>query len=345
MPLPFIIGGLAAVAGAAGVGAGIYGGMKMIEASDTIELAQSKQERAVKLFERRNAETITLMDQVGQKELEILKSFDKFSNLIEKIQGRPEFKVYSKNGVMLPKYEAKDLRDVSIGAGVILGGLAGAAAGYAGSSAAAGAIPAAVVALGTTASTGTAISTLSGAASTNAILAALGGGSLAAGGGGMALGAAVLGGATLGAGLLIGGIIFSVTGSQISDEADEAYSQALRTEREVNKIVGYLNELSTAARGFKDALDAVEKQYRKRLDKLNYIVDFCRKTNWSNFTEQEKEMTENTILLVGLLYKMCKVNLVIKSSQKDSLNTVNKSEINQVVSDAQKILGEVQYAA
>lgn len=51
-----------------------------------------------------------------------------------------------------------------------------------------------VVATFAVASTGTAISTLSGAAATNAILAALGGGSLASGGGGMAAGAMVLGG-------------------------------------------------------------------------------------------------------------------------------------------------------
>ncbi len=43
-----------------------------------------------------------------------------------------------------------------------------------------------------TASTGTAISSLSGAAATNAATAWLGGGALAAGGGGMAAGAAVL---------------------------------------------------------------------------------------------------------------------------------------------------------
>ena len=45
-----------------------------------------------------------------------------------------------------------------------------------------------------TASTGTAIASLSGAAATNASLAVLGGGAVSAGGGGMAVGAAVLGG-------------------------------------------------------------------------------------------------------------------------------------------------------
>ena len=64
-----------------------------------------------------------------------------------------------------------------------------------------------------TASTGTAISTLSGAAATNATLAWLGGGSLATGGGGVAVGATVLSGltitATAGVGIAALGIIAS----------------------------------------------------------------------------------------------------------------------------------------
>lgn len=48
-----------------------------------------------------------------------------------------------------------------------------------------------------TASTGTAISALSGAAATNATFAAIGGGSLATGGGGMILGATILTGGSI----------------------------------------------------------------------------------------------------------------------------------------------------
>ncbi len=125
------------------------------------------------------------MDDLGKLELEILNSFDEFSNTIEKIQNRPQFKEYNKDGVKLPEYDKEELKKVSVGAGVILGGLGGAAVGTAGGIAAAGATSSAVMLLGT-ASTGTAISSLSGVAATNAALAAIGGGSLAAGGGGMA---------------------------------------------------------------------------------------------------------------------------------------------------------------
>src|SRR5262249_3366345 len=54
-----------------------------------------------------------------------------------------------------------------------------------------------------TASTGTAISTLSGVAASNATLAWLGGGALAAGGGGVALGTLVLGGLVAGPAILV----------------------------------------------------------------------------------------------------------------------------------------------
>ena len=103
MPLPLIIGGIAAVAGVAGVGTGIHGGVKMKEASDTMKLAQSKQERAVTLFNSKNDETTALMDAIGTQELEILSTFENFSDIIEKIQGRPEFKAYKREGIDLPE--------------------------------------------------------------------------------------------------------------------------------------------------------------------------------------------------------------------------------------------------
>ena len=359
MPLPFIIGGIAAVAGAAGVGTGIHGGLKMKEANDTMKLAQTKQERAVALFNKRNDETLALMDDVGAQELKILSSFDDFSNIIEKIQGRPEFKKYEREGIDLPEYEAEELKKISAGAGLLLGGIGSATAGTAGGFAAAGATSAAVMALGT-ASTGTAISSLSGVAATNAALAALGGGSLAAGGGGMALGATVLSGATLGIGLLVGGIIFNATGSKLSDKADpnirmQAFIMFIETllnylneldKEKINSIIGntivhYFDELTCAANDFKEALTKVENIYRSYLDTLGYIVNFNEKTNWNDFTDKEKKVTENTVLLVGLLYTMCRVKLVLKQDNEE-LNKVNRQDIDNVVADTDVVLSDME---
>ena len=147
--------------------------------------AKALAEKCQKRFEDHNKSTTHAMDELGKLELTILESFEQFSDAIEKIQNRPNMKEIEIDGVKIPEYDPEKLKDVSVGAGVLLGGLGGAAAGTAGGFAAAGATTAAVMALGT-ASTGTAIASLSGAAATNAALAALGGGAIAAGGGGMA---------------------------------------------------------------------------------------------------------------------------------------------------------------
>ena len=337
MPLPFIIGGLAVAAGAAGIGTGVRGGMKMKEANDTMKSAQEKQQKAVARFEDYNQNATFAMDKLGKRELNILVSFEHFSDLIEKIQGRPEFKRYSKNGIDLPEYKAEELKKVSAGAGVLLGGISGAVAGTAGGFAAAGATTSAVMALGV-ASTGTAISSLSGVAATNATLAALGGGALSAGGGGMALGSAVLGGATLGVGLLIGGIIFNATGSKLADRADEAYSQACKTEGQIDRITWYLRQLREAAEKYQKTLMKVENQYQKRLEMLDHIMTFSEKTDWNDFSKTEQKMTENLVLLAGLLYKMCQVKLVLQTEEKDGLNSINKEEMDGVILNAEDIL-------
>ena len=44
-----------------------------------------------------------------------------------------------------------------------------------------------------------------------------------------------------------------------------------------------------------------------------------------DFTEQEKLLTQNSVLLVGLLYKMCQVKLV-KKTDNESREEVNKEE-------------------
>ncbi len=337
MPLPFILGGLAAVAGVAGVATGVNGAIKMKDANDTMKSAQYNHEKNIERFKEHNKMTTEKMDSLGKKELEILKSFERFSKAIEKIQNKPEFKAYKKESVEIPKYDAEELKEVSVGAGVLLGGIGGAAAGTAGGFAAAGATTAAVMALGT-ASTGTAIASLSGVAATNATLAALGGGAVAAGGGGMALGSAVLGAATLGVGFLVGGVIFNVTGSSISDKADEAWSQMKKAEKEIDKICTYLDELRDIAYQYMLSVEKVEKLYNYNLNRLENTL--MTKTNWNYFSDEEKLTTENTILLVGLLYNMCKVELVLKSNNENELNEINKVKIDEIIKGANDFIRE-----
>lgn len=340
MPLPLILGIVAGVGAVTGVGSGIHGAVKMKDANDTMKSAKSIMDESQKKFEKQNEATTLIMDELGQLELTILESFKKFSDVIEKIQNRPQMKEIEIDGVKIPEYNAEKLNEASIGAGVLLGGLGGAAAGTAGGFAAAGATTAAVMALGT-ASTGTAIASLSGAAATNATLAALGGGAIAAGGGGIALGTTMLGLSTAGIGLLVGGVIFNITGSKLSDKAETAYEQACIARREVNSICTYLVELEIAAEDFKEQLDKINDIYELYLNKLRTIITVDKKTDWHLFTPDDKRVTENTILLVSLLYKMCQVKLVLTSNTENGLNSVNNNAIESALSEAKKVYAKV----
>lgn len=340
MPLPIILGAGAAIAGTIGVGTALHGASKMKDASDTIEAAENRHKSNTAKFEMISEMTSKKMDELGTLELTILKEFDMFSNTIEKIQNRPQFQKYQRTDITLPKYDKEELEKVSIGAGVILGALGGAALGTAGGFAAAGATTSAVTTFGT-ASTGTVISALKGEAAKKAVLAALGGGSIKVGGGGIALGTKILSTTALGLGLMVGGILFSLKGESMSDKADATYEEMKKAEKTIETICTYLSELQGTAEEYIESLKQIKNLYYKWFAWLSFTVNQGNKTDWNLFTREEKIATENTVLLVGLLYKMCQVNIVEKAKNENEMNTINKVEIEKTMNHAKQIEKEL----
>ena len=47
------------------------------------------------------------------------------------------------------------------------------------------------------------------------------------------------------------------------------------------------------------------------------------KTDWNDYSHDERKLVENTVLLVGVLFEMCKVKLVIEKSGASEINEVN----------------------
>ena len=78
-------------------------------------------------------------------------------------------------------------------------------------------------------------------------------------------------------------------------------------------------------------------QARETTDSLSLLSG---KTDWNLFTDAEKTLTENTVLLVSLLYQMCKVQLVLQSQKEGGLNQVNHKEITKASNNAEKFLEE-----
>jgi hypothetical protein len=148
-----------------------------------------------------------------------------------------------------------------------------------------------------TASTGTAISGLSGAAAWNATLAWLGGGSLAAGGGGMALGTVVLGGITVGPALMIGGFV-------LGGEGKKALTKAIEYSKEVNNKIAQL-----------DKSKVFLGQVQRRIKELQYLVNSLNSRAIKSLTELESRANFNPHLEEDVA-KFREVLLLIKASSE-----------------------------
>ncbi len=342
MPLPLIMIAGAAIAGATGVVNGASGAKKMIETKEDQKGIAKQHDRNSNNYEIRLSVATQAMDTLGETEMQVLADFTEFSDVIEKIENRPEFGEIIKDDFNLPDLSINEIKNVAVGAVAVVGGMGGVAAGTFGGFAAAGATTSAVMALGT-ASTGTAIASLSGAAATNATLAALGGGAIAAGGGGMALGTTVLGAATAGVGLMVGGIIFNITGNTLKKKTEEAKEAVEKETEEVNKVCYYLEELSNVATNYFEVVKAVKKIYDKHFARLQYTVLIDGKTDYHDFTETDKLAYSNTVLLVGILYDLLKVNLVI--AEDDGLNEINMKALESSVDNASSFINKDPLAA
>ena len=72
------------------------------------------------------------------------------------------------------------------------------------------------------------------------------------------------------------------------------------------------------------------------------MVSLSGKVDWNEFTKEEQLATKNSILLVGLLYKMCKVNLVKKTESDKNINEVNNTDIEITMDTAKEVIESME---
>ncbi|KJZ63739.1 hypothetical protein [Pseudomonas fluorescens] len=223
MPIPFILAGVALVAGGYGVKKGVDAKRDFSEASDTNDNANSLVNRAQKSLEATRDQTQLQIEDLGKAKLLAYESgLIPFVNAFSKLQN-VDFKECKIDGEFA--FSEAALAELTASAGymspLLLSGISSVGAGgLAGLAAFGGA------GLFAAASTGTPIAALSGVAATNATLAWFGGGALSAGGLGMAGGTAVLGGIVAGPVLAVGGMILASKAESAKHAAYENLAKA-----------------------------------------------------------------------------------------------------------------------
>ena len=286
MPIPLIALGVAAVIG----GAGVYKGAKAVEKNNQANSVQNSANRlannAKRKMVREKDRTKNLITSLGNLKINISnREIKNFVNLYSQLKDVKlnEMSASNISQVMINAGELQEMKKISMTASKLLtgsiGGLStGALLGwgtYGG-----------VMALGT-ASTGTAISGLSGAAATNATLAWLGGGSIAAGGGGIALGSVVLGGIIAAPAVLLAGCVFDSQDNTKLDNAKSNLAKAKTYASDVDKAVSELKIIQTTIRDYELILKRLKMESCRQTQSMSQVI-YIYGVNWKNYDSTAK---------------------------------------------------------
>lgn len=311
MPLPLLAVPWALTA--AGTLLAGYGAKKSYDAYEDNETANNYNTKARNIYDEATEKLLTSRKKTNKnfKNIGKLKAsiyeetLGDFVEIFSKIKN-VDFKNNLDLGIDLPKdYQEMvnlkttviEIKDIIGGGLSALGG--GAAAGF-------GAYGS--VGLLATASTGTAIGGLSGIAATNATLAWLGGGSIAAGGGGIALGTTILGGIAFAPILAVGGAIFAAKAeeSKFNSYANFDKAEVASKEMEITTII--LKEISTRIDEFRNILTPLDKIFEDYIEKMEDIVD--EKNDYSTYSDDDKKVILITVSIAQTIKNICDAPII-----------------------------------
>ncbi len=168
-----------------------------------------------------------------------------------------------------------------------------------------------------TASTGTGIATLSGAAATNATLAWLGGGSLAAGGGGMAAGAVALGGIVAAPVLIIGYAIFHSKSKTNLADAKTNNLAANKYWKEIKLAVSKMKAITDRVEQMEYTLKKLDRHFQKSVGTIEYIINKYG-TNFSTYPESEQKEIYKSVMFAQTTKALLDVNLLKQNGELES---------------------------
>lgn len=303
MPIPLIIGAAAAAVGLYGATKGVSGAIDHSNASNLNNDARSTVELANQAVEVQRKVTNGILEDYGQRKLrafnggvaDFIEVFQRIKNV--SLSESPELEKlnagdFSNKTMPGLRQDYQALKDAGLGLGAGLGSGAALAFGaYNGTM------------LLATASTGTAITSLGGVAATNATLAWLGGGSLAAGGYGMAGGLMVLGGIVAGPALAIFGHVLGNKGEEALNNARSNMEQAQTIRAQAELMVGKLKAIEEVTALANITFSKVSSHLRRATSELKKVLE-GQGDDFSSYSEESKVTVFRSVKFAQLLKAM-----------------------------------------
>ena len=326
MPIPFILGGIALIAAG-------YGAKKSYDAYEDNSTADYYNEKAKEEYELAQSNlniarkiTNAKMEELGTIKFEMYKkSLNDFVDIFSIIKN-VDFEDKLDLGTIILDSDSKNILEIKndvlriseLAGGTIasLGG--GALAGF-GAFGGAGLLA--------TASTGTAIGTLSGVAATNATLAWFGGGSLAAGGLGMVGGMAVLGGIVAGPILAIAGGISAAKAETAKHESYANLDKAKASAEEMKIAQVIVEEINQRVEEFIIILKSLKITFEFYLNKLENVID--KGIDYSKYDDIDKRTVLTTLSIATTIKNICDAPIIDENgdiARKSKLVLINTKE-------------------
>jgi hypothetical protein len=267
LPLvPAVLIAVGAITGGSGATLGGLGVRDFKRAEDRRRSAVAAYEERCKQTEANVAYTNDLLAALGREQqkalLDVVLRMRDFLVRHEK-QVRDSEKLLVE-GVDAQENTVPGLSRLEIDAAAWIGGTIGSAVAFAGTGAGVSTVAGAIG----TASTGTAISALSGVAAENALLAWLGGGSIASGGGGVAMGGMAMNFVTVGPALLVGGLVAKGQGTKQLTKAKEVETKLEIAKAELGETDARLAAIDKRAEELSTVLESLSKRAVEALDLL-----------------------------------------------------------------------------
>lgn len=287
MPIPFLLWGAAALVGAIGIGAGLEASSDIKEAKKIVEESKKKHENSINKFNALNGEVKLVAEDFAKMKMRVYKTtVNSFLKVYKKLQKVKINDIKFDNSLdkfditfdEIQEYNHQKITFVETATSMLSAASAGTTTGLSAIGL--------VSSIGY-ASTGTAISSLAGAAAQNATLAWFGGGSLAAGGLGIAGGVATLAGIFLGPALAVFGVSMAIKASK---QLEEAYSYKAQVNKACEKIdlaIEFLISLNLRINEFIEIITNVEKRLKNQLPIVDSIIN--RVTEMKNNAELERD--------------------------------------------------------
>ena len=340
MAIPLIIGGGMLVAGLYGAAKGVSGAIDHSNAKDMNNDASYMVSRAQSSLEEERETTNAKLEDYGNRKLrafngviaDFIETYGRLENV--ELSDSPELDklMQGQDGltaIQELQHDYQMLQSAGLGLGAGFGSGAALAFGaYSGTMALA------------TASTGTAIASLSGVAATNATLAWLGGGALSAGGLGMAGGTMVLGSIVAGPALAIFGHIVGNRGEEALHNAKTNLEKAKSVRDECANAVAKLEAIGEVVALANHTLMTASARVRGSVKKLKLVIE-QEGTDFQQLTEDSQAVVFRTVKCAQLIKAMIDTAILDKDGNLVLATKKRVQEIQKAVNGEAQGTAEV----